>query len=210
VSELLLSRTLDPADYELLKEELKVVDAHGIEGQHEHRRWEYALALHAVWRWQQRGGKLHDSLYDIGGAGSKFHLMLCEWCDVDTKVIDPRENTGTVENFVRAGAALADVVTCLSVIEHVEDVDHFLYTLSCLVAPGGLVVLTMDYWNRCGADTAHFNHMRQRIYCPKSYANLRLQCTPLHLHTFGGVDPSYHGANVYDYTFASLVLEKQR
>jgi hypothetical protein len=211
MSELLLSRTLDPADYDRFTEELKVVDGYSLDGQHPHRRWEYGLALHAIWRWRQRPGTRldrEDPIYDVGGAGTPFHHMLTEWTLGDVDVIDPTLNR-TVERYAVAGAALADVVTCISVIEHVKDVDRFLYALSCLVAPGGLVIITMDYWNRCGADTAENRDSRQRIYCPKTYAQLRNACTPLHLTTFGGVDPSWHGAQVWDYTFASLVLEKR-
>ena len=31
-------------------------------------------------------------------------------------------------------------MTCLSVLEHVDDLDRFLYHLGCLVAPGGRLV----------------------------------------------------------------------
>jgi hypothetical protein len=137
--------------------------------------------------------------------------MLCEWCDADTAVIDPAEpGSVALAEWVTGGRPLADVVTCLSVIEHVSDVEQFLYHLSCLVAPGGLLILTMDYWNRCGADRAENRDLRLRIYCPKSYQALRRQVAALHLWTFGGVDPTWHGAHVHDYSFASLVLEKRR
>jgi hypothetical protein len=211
MSELLLSRTLDPADYAHFEEELKVVDSHGIEGQHPHRRWEYALALHAIYRWScGRNRRVWAPLYDVGGAGSRFVHMLSEWTDRDACIIDPQLSTGPLESYVTSGRQLADVVTCISVIEHIPDVDRFLYHLSCLLAPGGLLITTMDYWNHCGPDLAANRDLRQRIYCPKLYAQLRTQLTALHLTTFGGVDSTYHGAQVFDYTFASLVLEKRR
>lgn len=212
MSELLLSRTLDPSDYSHFTEELKVVDGYGIDGQHPHRRWEYALALHAIWRWRERPGIcMEEPVYDVGGAGSRFHHMLGEWTCCDVGVIDPAQpGSGPIEEWVTGGVALADVITCISVIEHVPDLDRFLYHLSTLLAPGGLLVLTMDYWPRCGPDLAANHDLRQRIFCPKLYAQLRNQLTPLHLSTFGGVDPTYHGPHVHDYTFASLVLEKRR
>jgi Methyltransferase domain len=212
MSELLLSRTLDPADYAHFTEELKVVDGYGTEGQHPHRRWEYALALHAIWRWKEARARadLDEPIYDVGGGGSNLYHMLGEWTDRDVAVIDPViDGSGTLEEWTQSGTLLADVVTCISVIEHIGNLDRFLYHLSCLLAPGGLLVLTMDFWNRCGADTAANRDLRQRIFCPKTYAQLRNQLVPLHLTTFGGVDPTYHGSHVYDYTFASLVLEKR-
>jgi hypothetical protein len=210
MSALLLSRTLDPADYTELTEELRVVDQYGVDGQHPHRRWEYGLALHSVWRWvEARGRQPAGECYDIGGAGSHFADMLNSWCHQAVLVIDPRVSF-SLDAFCGPGARLTDVVTCLSVIEHVETLDPFLYYLSCLVAPGGLLVLTFDYWNRCGPDTAQNHHLRERIFCPQSLARLRNTCAPLHLTTFGGFDPTWHGVQVHDYTVASLVLEKRR
>jgi hypothetical protein len=207
---LLLSRTLALSDYDRFTEELKVVDGYGIgEGQHEHRRWEYALSLHAIHRWTMaRRRNPSGPVYDVGGAGSRFVHMLGEWTGTDALVIDPLETTGPLEGYTHGGALLADVVTCISVVEHISNLDHFIYHLACLTAPGGLLILTMDYWNRCGPDLAMNHVLRERIFCPKSYAQLRNQFSPLRLTTFGGVDPSYHGAQVFDYTFASLVLEK--
>ena len=43
-----------------------------------------------------------------------------------------------------------DLVFCISVLEHVDDVTEFLYHLGCLVAPGGLLFLTVD----CREDNA--------------------------------------------------------
>jgi Methyltransferase domain len=212
MTELLLSRTLDPSDYEHFTEELKVVDGYAGGLPHTHRRWEYALALHAIWRWKQaRRVHIEDPIYDVGGgSGSTLHHMLGEWTDCEVRIVDPTvDGSGPLEEWATGGTTLADVVTCISVIEHVPDLDRFIYHLSCLVAPGGLLVLTMDYWNRCGPDTASNHPLRQRIFCPKTYAALRTSVVPLQLTTFGGVDPTWHGAHVWDYTFASLVLEKR-
>jgi hypothetical protein len=206
-----LSRTLDPKDYDHLDIELRVVDAHPNTLPHEHRRWEYALALHAMGRWKATGTRLNDPIYDIGGAGSTFHAMLTEWTDCETTVIDPAlPDCGALEDWMGGGTRLADVVTCLSVIEHVKDLDRFLYHLGCLVAPGGLLVLTMDYWNRCGPDTTGNAALRERLFCPKTYPGLLRTLQPLGLTPFGGIDTTWHGTQVWDYTFASLVVEKRR
>jgi len=209
MSDLSLSRTLDPVDYAAFAKELAIVDRYDNSDHHPHRRWEYALTLHAIGRWSQmRERRVRGPLYDVGGAGSHLAHMLTDWTECAVEVIDPRVSR-SLDQEVVAGSPLADVVTCISVIEHIFDVDRFLYHLSCLVAPGGLLVLTMDYWNECGPDLAHFHNMRQRIYCPQTYAQLRAACEPYHLTTFGGLDPTWHGAHVYEYTFASLVLEKR-
>jgi len=206
-----LSRTLDPKDYDHLEHELQTVDAHPNALPHTHRRWEYALALQALGRWRERGGPWEGPVYDIGGAGSAFHYMLRDWTGKEVIVVDPALVDGyPLEEWVsEGGAALSKAVTCLSVIEHVKELDRFLYHLSCLVAPGGLLVLTMDYWNRCGPDTTGNKELRERLFCQKTYAQLRQTLAGLHLTAFGGVDPTFHGLHVWDYTFASLVVEKR-
>jgi len=209
--DLLLSRSLHPSDYDHFPDELRIVDAHAGALPHTHRRWEYGLTLHAIWRWiQARKRPVVGPVYDVGGgSGSTLHHMLNTWTQCETFVIDPTTESGPLEQCVRANVPLADVVTCVSVIEHVPEWERFAYHLSCLVAPGGLLVLTMDYWNKCGPDTAANHPLRHQIFCPKSYAQLRNAFVPLHLTTFGGVDPTWHGAHVWDYTFASLILEKR-
>jgi hypothetical protein len=204
-----LSKTLDPHDYLDLDPELQTVAFYDLNGQHPHRRWEYALALRAIETQRQWTGVHRGPIYDVGGAGTPFHQILQHWTARPVEVIDPRVNVA-LQDWVVGGAPLADVITCVSVIEHVGDLPAFLYHLTCLLAPGGLLVLTMDYWNKCGPDTAERHEDRVRIFCPRSYASLRLQLASLRLHTVGGVDQVYHGAQVHDYTFASLVLEKRR
>lgn len=215
MTELLLSRTLDPADFSSFAEELRVVDGFGLSGQPPQRRWEYALALHAVHRWSLAHARVpSEPIYDIGdGADSNLHHMLGEWTDREVIVIDPLEfrSCHSLGEAVTGGTALADIVTCVSVVEHIADLRPFLYHLGCLVAPGGLLVLTMDYWNRCGPDLAVDHDQRARIFCPKTYRTYLLQeLAPLQFSTFGGLDTTFHGNSVADYTIASLVLEKRR
>jgi hypothetical protein len=172
---------MDHTDFVHLQPELAVVE---FEGMTPKQRWEQALALHATERWRTAHPSFGDDSCQYG-------------------VLDPAWRCVP-------GDTLANVVTCLSVLEHVPDQEAFLYHLSCVVAPGGLLVLTFPFWNRCGPDTAHGHQARQRIFCPKEYGKLRQQAQALHLSTFGGVDPLYHGPQVHDYTYASLVLEKRR
>lgn len=208
-----LTKTLDPEkDYAELAHELKRVDAFftSERPQHEHRRFEYAMALRAILEWQKVSCKQAVLAYDIGGAGSPFqHMFPC-------KVIDPdapgANNSYTLEQFVCAGTELASVVTCLSVIEHVDDLDRFLYLLSCLVAPGGLLFLTMDC---VGAeqhveDTAHFHWMRKRIFSMYGWEGLSESFQTRGFHLLGDADWVYRGDQLYgSYSFASLALVKR-
>lgn len=206
-----LSKCLDPEhDYPALEEELHAVDAFftAERPQHEHRRFEYGLALHAMDAW---GISPQHRVVDVGGAGSPFWRMtpyverVC--------VVDPDEPNGqTLAQYVRGGVPLADVVVALSVLEHVDDLDRFLYHLGCLVAPGGLLVLTYDCCEANAvfpADTYHFHWMRKRIFGVQAQMWLAAMFYPFGFEWFGAHDPSWQGAHVYDYSFASLVLRRK-
>lgn len=206
-----LTKTLDPADFVELAEELQVVDQHITKAaeQHPMRRWEYAMALRAHTEWAAKAN-IGGLLYDVGGAGSPFYWMIDPWQIV---VIDPQEQHGQdLATFLHGGPRLGAAVFCLSVLEHVEDLNRFLYHLSCLVAPGGLLFLTMDYCDQpmLASDIYHFHWMRRRIFTSYTMGDLvvgpLLSCGFTHL---GEADLTYHGAHVYDYSFCSLALVKR-
>lgn len=204
-----LSKTLDPADFDLLAEELAVVDQHFTKAREQHplRRWEYAMAVRAldVWLETRRGIGTAGQVVDVGGAGSPFHYMIGN----SAIVVDPEEGQ-TLAEYLETAPRLSQAVFCLSVLEHVDDLDQFLYHLSCLVAPGGLLFLTMDYWDQPveTPDTAHFHWMRKRIFTEVDLYQIRLRLRDFRL--LGDWDGAYHGPQVYDYTFASLALVKRR
>lgn len=212
-----LSKTLDPEDLLQLTDELRLVDDHFTDEamQHPMRRWEYAMALAAVKRWDHLKPAL--VAYDIGGGGSPFAGMLADETGSHVHIVDPTytPNAYTLQQLLRHNPKLGDIVTCLSVLEHVEDLDAFLYHLGCLVAPGGLLFLTLDYaddyTDDWPVDRFHFNWMRKRIFNAYGW-RLAVAEQLQHHHHFtllGDIDPHYHGAHVYDYTFASLALQKR-
>jgi hypothetical protein len=178
-----LSRTLDPTDYVHLSEELQRLDQERPDITEPAARWELALAMRAIDRWREARQSSART-----------------FCAVGTNLAD----------LCVGGTPLVDVISCLSQLERVADPEYYLYQLSCLLAPGGLLVLTFAFWNRCGPDTAIGHQLRQRIFCPKLYTLLRAQALTCHLTPFGGVDPTWHGTTVQDYSLASLVLEKRR
>jgi hypothetical protein len=209
-----LSRSFHPDDAPHLRKELQLVDA--ITGEPSPKRWEQGLALHAVDRWLDARG--HDlpprgaPIYDIGEQPT-FALALGEWtrCPVVSLTGSGGAPLGhPLAANVHSGRQLADIVTCLSILQYVADLDHCLYYLTCLLAPGGLLVLTFDYWNRCGADTAWNHQFRQRIFCPKKVLQLRATLRTFSCDLFGGYDATYHGPQVHDHSVASLVVEKRR
>jgi len=221
-----LSKTLDLADFDQLTEELHVVDARFRDASEQHpmRRWEYALALHALRYYETQGIDPHVNLIvDVGGAGSPFWHMLHDEGYPRTQVIDPKENC-TLQRYLRENAALADAVFCISVLEHVKDLDRFCYHLSCLVAPGGLLFLTVDFCDgptilpACTVDDRyHFHWDRQRIFNPYTHGQLTSLFLRRDFELLGPADFSWHGTHIADdrnmpetaYTFASLALIKR-
>ncbi len=207
-----LTKTLDPADLDVLQAEVeRVKDSTALEGQHEMRVWEYAMALRAYARWwstPEADPALLDQSrlwYDIGGAGCGFADLVRNEADFEVVVIDPLENTA-VEDFHGEKAA---VVTVISVLEHVDEVPGFVLACVNLLRPGGLLFLTMDYHDAGDAgDPYHFHWMRQRIFGPHSVGELVGHFIKRGLQPFGATDLTWHGPQVYDYSFVCLALVK--
>lgn len=208
-----LSKYLDPEhDLPRLAQELALVDQvfDAASPQHPMRRWEYAMALRAIKAW--RVWSIGSVAADVGGAGSPFAKFVARAVDLPTTIIDPGEvDSETLASYLYKELRLFPIVTCLSVLEHVDNLPQFLYHLSCLTAPGGLLILTVD---ACGCehpgdDPHHFHWMRRRVFTPKRLATLSVVLEDLHFSVYGSVDWAWHGAHVYDYSFASLVLVKR-
>lgn len=207
-----LSKTCNPADFGLLRDELAAVDAVGIAGQHPMRRWEYAMALYTLTAWEAAREDLgclnrpYDAL-DVGGAGSSFTTILRGWRPgTHSVIVDPLLNMG-IEASPFPDAS-ADLLFCLSVLEHVEHPTSFLRACARHLRPGGLLFLTVDYWDCEGPDTAHFHWMRQRIYNRPALTDVLTLARGFGLRRFGGTDWTYHGNQVFDYSFCSLALRK--
>lgn len=215
-----LAKTLDMNDYRApeLASALQIVDCdfHREMPQHHQRRWEYAMALRAMGDWCEltaRGSRRRpQNIYDIGGAGSPFRHMMD-----GISVIDPSEPDGfTLEQFATAGTELSDAVFCLSVLEHIKEseLERFLYHLSSLVAPGGLLFLTADYTEDVldePHDTYHFHWMREQIFTASTWGSRVV--VPFLLRDFlpfGVSDWTTHGPQVYDYTFVAQALIKRK
>lgn len=206
-----LTKSLDPADYLPLAPVLDVVDAHFADAspQHPARRWEYAMALHA-WSQYARGQepRAFQGL-DVGGAGSPLTSMLAslQTTPIACRIIDPVINQ-SLEHTMDILPYSQDAIFCISVLEHVDFVLPLLRIMHRMLVAGGLLFLTMDGCDAEGPDVYHFHWMRKRIYHPERWKELYKTCHALGFTRFGGVDWVYRGAQVFDYTFLTLVLKK--
>jgi SAM-dependent methyltransferase len=169
--------------------------------QHPARKAEYTMGLQAAFLW----GKVGDR-WDVGGAGSPFHIM------AGAEIIDPTVNHDLRTELDRG--TQADAVFCISVIEHVPEYAEFVEDLSRAVRPGGLLFLTMDAWNERPEvpDKAHFHWMRQRIFTKESWKHLAATLHTKGFRLLGEADwdsPIEELEPGWGYGFVSLTMIKE-
>lgn len=202
-------KTLHPADYDDLREHVAAYErtmnqsSARFSVQHQHRRWESAIALSALAKADA------DTVLEVGSGGSPFAATAAAEgydvtvCDPDSRVLWHRDHPGDIRvvqaDFIDAELDQYDAVVCLSVLEHVEDDTAFFKRLCDLAR--SLVVVTVDF----SMDGRRYSRDHLRTYSPKALAALRRRA-PQRFVQMGESDWRDNGAHVYDYNFASLVL----
>lgn len=199
-----------------LEEDLKplvdqYVDPHFGDGadQHPVRRWEYAMALLALRTWAVSDIR-ERTILDVGGAGSPLRSIVQAGHGGagSYTVIDPAVTYGqTVENY---RGHPANVVFSISTYEHTTQPLAFLEACARMTKPGGLLFLTFDYHAGGHTDTYHFHWMRERIVSRTTYGVLiDLFTEILDFDLFGEFSDIWHGPQLYDYSVASLALQRR-
>lgn len=225
---MLFCKTLELVDYQRfdrsiqhIKNMQSVMSGVPVRFEHPHRTWEYGLTLEAL---RQNGAK---TVLDVGGGGSLF-APAATWIGMEVRQVDPGDHgeaitqqskhLGKILGFVQMdfmdyplppnNQYCYDAVTCLSVIEHVPDDTLFFAKLAEHVRPGGLLCLTTDFHPSGEAVSA--GHLRS-YNAQNMHEWIKLADPIFEMTPFGDTpDYEYFEPFVYDYTFAALVLKKNK
>lgn len=128
--------------------------------------------------------------------------------------IDPTYNYYLQEFFTKPTTIKAsyDIIFSTSVIEHDPDDESFVKCVAGLLAPGGVAVITCDYkdgWKtgepkpECDARFYTQNDLRDRLL------PLMSNCHLVDEPQWDCPDPDFNYLGIYQYTFATFVVEKK-
>jgi 2-polyprenyl-3-methyl-5-hydroxy-6-metoxy-1,4-benzoquinol methylase len=211
---------LHPNHYAELTEELALIDA--VQAQvngvihHEHRRWEYGLALSLLTRYRENG---IENVLDIGSGASPFPVILAQ-SNFSVEAVDPANTIQMQSGYAQllnravvvrqqdimsyAPTEPIDAITCLSVLEHVEDDAAFVQRM-CSFKPM-LIICTVDF-HPSGQAFRQPDHLR--TYTASRLKELAALGKPYGYKLIGVPDWTYTEDYVHEYSFASLVLKAE-
>jgi len=198
---------------------------------HPHRFWEYASILQQL---EMLGVPKDAEMIDLGSGASffdpllatMFPLLCCtdnmQYGDIEWMVAAQRaaysvslpcwnlDIMDMSEGRTRGWGGATDkfdVTLCISSIEHVENHDAAFREMVRITKPGGLVMITSDYFR----DLAHYDqsvskHLQVTPYRPEYVATLPER---FGLEFVDGTDFEYKGDFVHNYSFVNLCMRKR-
>lgn len=142
----------------------------------EREHWFYAGKREIVFHWLRKQGRLRSGqlLVDCGAGTGFFAKEATQFCDViavddfEESLAIARRHLG--ENSVRKGSctslplddAVADSVTALDVIEHVEEDGKAVQEMARILKPGGTLVITVPAFQALWSDWDVVLHHHRR------------------------------------------------
>lgn len=223
-------KTLNPKeDYPLIEQEKGLYheiknlldDCRNPLQEHEHRAWEYGIGLKIIKK------ERIFSVLDVGGENSTFPFC-CAYLGCDTTIVDPQNLGMQIQSqnvrlpdkncyvkYIQSDFLdfdidkVYDMVSCISVLEHVRNDTIFFEKLLQYVKPDGILYITFDYHpsgKKFYNDDSHL-----RTYNIKNIKNFIEIARNKAFEVYGEfADYTYHGNHVFDYNFASIVLQKEK
>lgn len=214
---MIYSKTLNQDDYKVLPTEFVNKTYSSFKDicrfEHEHRRWEYGIALQALLDSESK------NVLEVGGGGSLL-VPLAYLNDMTVTEVDPWDcRVALLKQKMRLKLAdeipyfqedfldfdideVFDAVVCTSVIEHVEKHEKFFQKLLSFVKPGGILILTTDFY----PTSESFSSDHLRTYSGDDLLEYAKNADGFEF-LGDDFDYTYWGNYVYQYTFASLVLK---
>lgn len=197
------NKCLKPDGYDDLPEAQEVVDFIKdslFRYEHEHRKWEYGLALKLIREFNPK------TVLNVGGGASPLSSLAVQEGAKKVTEIDPTYGAKypnieyIYEPFPVEGIGTHELVICTSVIEHVENDKEFFRAL--LEHSDNLVFITTDFH----PSGKRFSYAHSRTYNEDMMDELIEIAHIQGFVTLGDVDYFYKEPMVYEYTFAALAL----
>lgn len=221
----LYSKVLEPTDYAEIGKEIEyyknIESTLGdlVRPQHPDRMWEYGRILKIIS--YDRG----LSIVDIGGSGSALpqcfatlshNVTIIDFDDESDRINKQNQILNTdvkfiASDFLKTEPAQYDVVVCVSTIEHVPDDDSFFVKILDSCKPGGLVYITCDFFTSPihPNEPPTYKNWVNRTYTKEKLLSMANLASEKGFKLYGGkYDWVWKGAQVYNYNFASLILER--
>lgn len=188
--------------------------------QHPARMWEYGTILKVL------EGKPYKTIVDIGGSGSALPQCFATM-GMDCTIIDFDDESERIKkqnellntnvkfiaaDFLKTEPALYDVVVCVSTIEHVPDDDSFFLKMLDSCNAGGLVYLTCDFFTSPihPNEPPFYKNWVNRTYTKEKLLSMAGIASEKGFNLLNGkYNWTWVGPHVYNYNFASLILEKK-
>ena len=141
----------------------------------ERRHWFYAGKRQIVLYWLRRLGVVgqENKLVDVGAGTGRFATEACAYCYSVLAIDDHKESLEIARRHLRPeqvlegscvklplAGGIADAVTALDVIEHVEDDARAVREMMRILKPNGVLVITvpafMSLWSDWDVVLHHF------------------------------------------------------
>lgn len=229
------TKSIDLVDYEGIQDEVNEINAGLLEmkeaginlvTQHQHRKWEYGMALSLIRLQAPEGEK---SVLDVGAGESYFStIMACRYgysvleYEPEMRFAVPRINavnpwlvskkSPPIAWLDRGVSALPDykfsAVLCISVLEHLAPaLEHEAWNhLASCVEVGGVLFITVDVVPKPGHYT--FDNLRKQNFTPQDIKARSDQLLAKGFDYVGTPEWKYNGDYVHDYSFFSVGMRR--